>query len=315
MPIEKKLTQVVLQDWPSWGLQGEPRIVGKPQQGLNHKVQLLAVDSRHYILKIFTEPSANSIEIQRCAARFALSPKVVYSAPCGAYLLMDYVEQADFHQASLDMHALLSKLAATLTKLHCLDWSTLFSAQADFELLRHCDSYLEGMQAKEGSAGSAALLDENLQANLHKKQAELLPALKYLTADDTPKVLCHNDLVRENCLISDHQLLFIDWDYACPNNPWFDLAALIYYWDLSEAHAQQLLSLYHPQFSKQYGKPIYWAALCAVVWLDVLWHANRQSTKQADDSLRGSAKLDSKLLDLANFRANFSTAISSRAEL
>ena len=299
MPIDNKATQAALQEWPSWGLEHRPRIVGELQQGLNHTVLRLEAHSRHYILKIFSAPNPSSIAMQRWAARYALSPNVVYSAPSGAYFLMDYSERNDFHQTTRDIDTLLARLATKLAKLHSLDSSKLLSGQGDFDLLKHCDGYLEGIEA----IGSS---NRSLPTSLREKHSELLPTLERLVRDGTPKTLCHNDLVRENCLFSKHDLLFIDWDYACLNNPWFDLAALIYYLQLSEDHAQKLLTLYDPQFGKQVGMPIYWAALCAVVWLDVLWYSNRQGTAETGDPLARSANIDKKLLDLAQLQANLS---------
>jgi thiamine kinase-like enzyme len=291
MPIDNKTTQAALEEWPSWGFEHPPRIMGELQQGLNHTVLRLEADSRHYVLKIFCAANPCSIVVQRWAAGYALSPNVVYSAPHGGYFLMDYIEQSELNQATTNIDTKLSKIAATLAKLHSLDSSKLLSGQADFDLFEHCDSYIEDIEG-------------TLRSSMRNKHSVLLPTLERLVTDRTPKTLCHNDLVRENCLFAKHALLLIDWDYAGLNNPWFDLASLIYYLELSDDHAQQLLTLYDPQFGIQVGRPIYWAALCAVVWLDVLWHTSRRSTAETGGPLAGSANIDKKLSDLAKFQEN-----------
>ncbi|MCR9105898.1 MAG: phosphotransferase [Gammaproteobacteria bacterium] len=41
-----------------------------------------------------------------------------------------------------------------------------------------------------------------------------------------PLVLCHNDLLRSNRLLSGHQLRALDWEYAAMASPWYELAVI-----------------------------------------------------------------------------------------
>ncbi len=43
----------------------------------------------------------------------------------------------------------------------------------------------------------------------------------------TEMVLCHNDLLSTNRLVSDNRLLALDWEYAAMGDPLFDLAVII----------------------------------------------------------------------------------------
>ena len=54
---------------------------------------------------------------------------------------------------------------------------------------------------------------------------------------------CHNDLVAEN-IISAPEIRFLDWEYACDNDPLFDLAIVVAHHDLSERQAGVLLDAY-----------------------------------------------------------------------
>jgi thiamine kinase-like enzyme len=54
---------------------------------------------------------------------------------------------------------------------------------------------------------------------------------------------CHNDLVAEN-IIATPQVRFLDWEYACDNDPLFDLAIVVAHHDLSDRHADVLLDAY-----------------------------------------------------------------------
>ena len=54
---------------------------------------------------------------------------------------------------------------------------------------------------------------------------------------------CHNDLVAENILETDH-LRFLDWEYACDNDPFFDLATLTTHHVLNDEQIDALLDAY-----------------------------------------------------------------------
>jgi thiamine kinase-like enzyme len=84
---------------------------------------------------------------------------------------------------------------------------------------------------------------------------------------------CHNDLVAEN-IITAPELKFLDWEYACDNNPLFDLATIVEHHELSEAHARALLDSYfdgsgEPWYSKLVEQQRLYLAL---LWL---WLASR----------------------------------------
>ncbi|MEE4109890.1 MAG: aminoglycoside phosphotransferase family protein, partial [Halieaceae bacterium] len=58
-------------------------------------------------------------------------------------------------------------------------------------------------------------------------------------ARSRPRVICHNDLLSANRLAHRGQLVAIDWEYARPGDPFFDLAVVA-----SELDAQQRAALH-----------------------------------------------------------------------
>jgi thiamine kinase len=54
---------------------------------------------------------------------------------------------------------------------------------------------------------------------------------------------CHNDIVVRN-IIQHSGLKLLDWEYACDNDPMFDLASLIGYHDLQKRQVDTLFSAY-----------------------------------------------------------------------
>jgi len=54
---------------------------------------------------------------------------------------------------------------------------------------------------------------------------------------------CHNDLVAGN-IIATPELQFLDWEYACDNDPFFDIATVVAHHDLSNQHTALFLDSY-----------------------------------------------------------------------
>jgi thiamine kinase-like enzyme len=54
---------------------------------------------------------------------------------------------------------------------------------------------------------------------------------------------CHNDLVAAN-IIATPELRFLDWEYACDNDPLFDFATVVAHHNLSSARMDYLLNAY-----------------------------------------------------------------------
>jgi len=89
---------------------------------------------------------------------------------------------------------------------------------------------------------------------------------------------CHNDLVAEN-IVTAPGMMFLDWEYACDNDPLFDLATVVEHHDLGEETAFRLLDAYfdgdgarwRPKLREQ--QDLY----LALYWL---WLASRPDSSQ-----------------------------------
>ena len=71
------------------------------------------------------------------------------------------------------------------------------------------------------------------------------PHLELIESTPGPTNLCccHNDLVAEN-IIATPRIRFLDWEYACDNDPLFDLAVVVAHHGLSDRQAGVLLDAY-----------------------------------------------------------------------
>jgi len=86
---------------------------------------------------------------------------------------------------------------------------------------------------------------------------------------------CHNDIVAGN-VIEHAGLKLIDWEYACDNDPMFDLASLIGYHDLSATQADVLLKAYTGDANSEEYEQLQHQIRCFDI-IQWLWFAARQS--------------------------------------
>lgn len=243
-----------LDNWRDWGLGEQPSLLKTFNSGQNHHTGLIQSLDRNYILKIFNHSFAKAISTQQWASKIALAPLIIFAKDNVAVFQYEtniweqtkHIEKAD-----------LNKITAALTALHQQPFKEL-EHLGRFNLLSFCDTYLT-----------------NTDALTHAWHQSLMPALKVFIDDPTPWCFCHNDLVKENCLIQKDRALFIDWEFAQSHNPWFDLAAIIYYFDLNQAQSIELLEHYQDGWGHKMQDPIFYAAQIAILWGDLLWNLSR----------------------------------------
>ncbi|NND83090.1 MAG: phosphotransferase [Gammaproteobacteria bacterium] len=237
-----------LSQWRQWELAEEPRVIKRFGTGENHDCFLLQQGATPLVLKLFRSPQQHAIKWQQWAATAGLAPEVLYLDELGSYAVMDYCPTLEPN---------LNSLAQGLKRLHEQTPPAKEPGSVRFDLLYFCDQYLS-------NAGDQA-------RDLHHA---LLPGLDHWLNDSTPDCVCHNDLVVENCFTAGESARFIDWEYAALNNPWFDIASMLYYqgW---QAQAEQFMQQYRSDWLPLLSSPLFYSASCAFLWTDILWNLAR----------------------------------------
>jgi thiamine kinase-like enzyme len=259
-----------LSSWSDWGLAEEPTLIKVFDDGKNHHTGLIQVGEKKMVLKVFKHSFNRTIEAEYWASERLVSPRLYMAANNTA--LYQFIEDHGYRPKRL------KDLAHTLRLTHQAE----HKAVSEFDLIGFCDSYLV-----------------TAEADIHQWHDALMPALIEFTQDQTPSTYCHNDLVAENCLFSNDAALIIDWEFAQPNNPWFDLGAIIYYFGLSKSQTKEFLASYKPGWEAKVSQRILYTSQVAVLWCDLLWSmhvfGNEYQNKHADrfEQLRELAiKLD-----------------------
>lgn len=211
----------VLAAIPGWQGASWSKLAG----GLNNKTYRVELHGQRGVLKIddaerdatFNRRIAES-SVQSIAADAGLASRVLYASE--RVYLSEFVEGAVWTRTSLDQEGSLETIAEALRRLHSLPLTgRLF--------------------------GPVAAANRYVQRIDNADQQVLDHCARIVAASTRPKRLCccHNDLVVEN-LISTPALKFLDWEYACDNDPLFDLATIVEHHELSAAQSRRLLAAY-----------------------------------------------------------------------
>ena len=213
--------QSVLASIPGW----QDASCNELRGGLSNESYLVVAGNRKGVLKfdaaVRSAPFNDRVEearIQGLAASAGLASEVLYVDE--AVLLTEYVEGAPWQRSDLDADENLVQLAQALRRLHALPLSG-----RSFDAVAAAHQYLDAIgKADPVLAGQNVAVIESM-----RRPGNLC--------------LCHNDLVAGN-IISAPDIVFVDWEYACDNDPFFDLATVIAHHQLSDRQAELMLDSY-----------------------------------------------------------------------
>lgn len=211
--------------------------------GLTNDTWLLERDARKAVLKVDPEPRSIPLNgrefearIQRSAYAAGLAPKVLFANE--TVYLTEYVEGTPWSTEDLFDERKLEQLGAALRQVHALPLSG-----RTFNALEAAHVYLTELHQR-GAADA--------DAESHVATIRALRSPAHLCC-------CHNDLVAANIISAATGLSFIDWEYACDNDPFFDLATVIAHHGLRDDQTSYLLDAYfdgdgsrwHAQLARQ----------------------------------------------------------------
>ena len=216
-----RLPEAVINDLPDWQGASHTELSG----GLSNRTWLIEKNDRRAVLKIDDHPRTApynerraEADVQTIAAEAGLANKVLFAS--GQVYLTEFVEGTVWDPTHLDQEGKIEQLASSLRRLHSLPRSG-----RTFDAVGAAEGYarsVEGSDSKLISLCLGVIKETKLPAHL---------------------CCCHNDLVAEN-IIATPELKFLDWEYACDNDPMFDLATIVEHHELGEGQARTLLDAY-----------------------------------------------------------------------
>jgi thiamine kinase-like enzyme len=171
----------------------------------------------------------NEVVCQRAAWACGVGPEVLHHED--GLLISQHLPGRTLARADLQDPAVLSRLAATLRRLHG-GWDRLTG-----EILYVC-----AFQVVRTYGRTALHLGARLPADIDG----LLEDARHLSHHVAPfrPVLCHNDLLAANLIDDGADVRLVDWEYAGMGHPLFDLANVAANGALSEVLEDGLLAEY-----------------------------------------------------------------------
>lgn len=220
--MTKTLTPAdVLAEIPGW----EGATIAKLTGGLSNVTWRIGKDGRLGVLKIDGEERCEPLNtrraearIQNAAAKAGLASNVILADD--GFFFAEFVEGTVWRRSCLDKEGNLEIIAAALKRLHSLPLTG-----RSFDAKVAAGRYVEKVRGLESNTIEICLAVISSMRQPHNL------------------CCCHNDLVAEN-LIATPELKFLDWEYACDNDPFFDLATVVEHHELSNDQTNRLLGAY-----------------------------------------------------------------------
>ncbi|MDX2410343.1 MAG: choline/ethanolamine kinase family protein [Woeseiaceae bacterium] len=181
-------------------------------------------------------------QIQTLAADRGLAGRVLFVSD--TVYMTEYLEGTIWSGECLEDNTNLDALAAGLKKLHALPLTG-----RTFDAIGAARDYIQQIEDADPE-----LVGE---------------CLRKIKAGPMPHNLCccHNDLVVAN-IINTPEIRFLDWEYACDNDPFFDLATVVAHHELTAEQSDYLLDAYFDGDGKRWREQL---ARQASVYEALLW--------------------------------------------
>ena len=214
----------VLQAIPGFG---DAVVDSRLEGGAASRSYLVSQNGASFVLRIDT-PEAERLGRDRAAERrvcravseAGLGPDAVHFDPASGVLIRPFIPGRPWTREDMARPENLARLAGLLRRLHAIPCSG-----RRFDPVAAAARYVEQVGSEAARAHFRSL------ASFHAALEPVQP------------VLCHNDLVCQNVLEADG-LALIDWEFAAPGDPFFDLAVVVQHHGLGNDLAGVLMRGY-----------------------------------------------------------------------
>jgi thiamine kinase len=258
--IQLKLEQTLAQ-WSQWqcvpALTRLPNVVRVLTPGASN-FSVLVEAGRHFVVRIDgLNPSTHGLSRQtewrtlEAAHRAGLAPTPRYFNPALGSLVCDYLTPDAVQEPDV------AEVARLLRAIHQLP-----SRHHRLDLAERILRYEKQLEHRGRMLGE----------DLRDCRGKVTALLRAIAAEPSESVLCHNDLLHANRIVSAGRLWALDWEYCAMASPWYDIAVVVNGDSLSTSDTEALLHAYLGQapgtaqldLLHQYG--------CIYRYLELVWY-------------------------------------------
>lgn len=223
-PADRARLGLILSRWREWSapLSGEPDVVRK-LGGLSNDNYLVRSGDRHFVVRLNNDRFELGVDrnverrILGDIAHASFAPSIVYASDhC---LVTRFIEGEHPHAPDP------AGMGRLFRQIHL----TQSGAVESLDPRLHLASYMRRVTRPP------TRLQACFKAVMSRRDEAPIRAN-----------LCHNDLLLSNILDTGNGLVVIDWEYARPGDPAFDMAVFAQTYNLDDAATSQLLAAYDP---------------------------------------------------------------------
>ncbi len=211
------------------GYDGDTADIEELKGGLTNRVYLVRTASRQCVLRLSSDYNGAIYPDRSCelailetAADAGIAPEVLYADFDAGILVTEYLQGRVWQESDLESDENIESLAELLRRVHALP-----PCGTRMNLTGMAEQYEEYLQRRQGfhafASNCVTIISER---PVHESVA-----------------CCHNDIVASN-VIDSGSLKLVDWEYACDNDPLFDLASAIGFHNLDEDRQRIFLNAY-----------------------------------------------------------------------
>lgn len=189
----------------------------------------------NYVVKFFNSGTLGKDEIAwtQHASDLGIGPRLYYSDPNEAYMLVEFAKGATFVPKQANNPAAIKNIATSLAKLH--------NSFAQFAHISDMFARIDIKYKKLNCSNKLKDILEECYSHVNDIAIQLQDII-------IPLVPCHNDLNPGNIFIENNHITLIDWGDAALGNPYYDIAAFF------------ILNVIEPEneilFFEQYGSKL-----------------------------------------------------------
>ncbi|MEH6571462.1 MAG: choline/ethanolamine kinase family protein [Halioglobus sp.] len=283
--IKRKLSQT-LDQWQSWkcewALVKKPEPIGLLNPGLGNYSILVEAQTQFVVRLNKLNPAVIGLNRQaewralQSASAAGLAPTPRYYNPELGSLVYDYLDEDEGAPCNIAATAGLLRNIHQLPAIH-------FRLDLHERLLRY-EKHIEHR-------------NESPPPDLLKHRTSILSILESISSRACTTVLCHNDLLQANRIVTQGTLRAIDWEYCAMGNRWFDLAVVCVGDALNAAQAEELLVNYLGEEPNAEERHELQQHMAVYRYLELLWFCALDDPQERKRQLTGArfSSLDSSL--------------------
>jgi CTP:phosphocholine cytidylyltransferase-like protein/thiamine kinase-like enzyme len=247
------------------------------QKGLTNILFTFVVKGQKYIFRYPGDSSSffiyrkNEVRAQQLAAKAKVDNTFVYIDESGIKISKFISNVEDIQNLYYKDIDLMKLLATKIRQFHnqsidMKDWK-----EFDYNPIQQCERLMKEASKVKG----------NLFNVFATEWAGIKQLYHYTEMDNIPKVMCHNDINGDNCLLTKNSFDIIDWEFAGWNDPAYDFGRVLAGYDFDDPKIDIILEAY-------FGRPatpkerLHWIAYIGIHnWYYVGWALYKESINES----------------------------------